>query len=432
MSQTGRRQFLQGLGAAAVLSPLGSLAFGQTAQGGRGGAAQAGRGAAPPTGRGGAAPQFDVLIKGGRVIDPTQKISSVMDVAIKGDKIATVAANIPASAASGVFDASGKIVSAGLIDVHGHVYDGGITTSIEADVVGIAKGTTTIVDAGSAGAANFAGLRKYVIERAHTRVYSLLNIGMNGCCNNEIYGDPRLVDTRAAINTIEANRPYILGVKVRINGRHEDLAHDIEVLKKAREAADATNTVIMMHWTNEPDLIALLKPGDILTHPYNPPSPMSSNLMGGEPGKILPIVLTLKDRGIWTDFSHGGHLAWGVAEASAKAGWFPDTISTDIHRGHVPPTGVVFDLATTMSKFMYLGLTVDQAVEKVTAAPKKMFKFPEKIGSLETGSVADVTISEVRSGDFDLYDSRREKRVGHQKFVPTATVKGGSFMYWEP
>jgi dihydroorotase len=98
----------------------------------------------------------------------------------------------------------------------------------------------------------------------------------------------------------------------------------------------------------------------------------------------------------------------------------------------VPPNGVVFDLATTMSKFMYLGLTVDQVVEKVTAAPKKMFKFPEKIGSLETGSVADVTISEVRSGDFDFYDSRREKRVGHQKFVPTATVKGGSFMYWEP
>jgi len=429
MPKTGRRQFLQGLGAAAVLSPLGSLAFGQTAQGGRGGAPQ---GVTPPVGRGGAVPQFDLVIKGGRVIDPAQKISSVMDVAIKGDSIATVAANIPASEARGVYEAAGKIVTAGLIDVHGHVYDGGITTSIEADIVGISKGTTTIVDAGSAGAANFAGLRKYVIERSHTRVYSLLNIGMNGCCNNEIYGDPRLVDAKAAIDTIEANRPYILGVKVRINGRHEDLAHDIEVLKKARQAADATNTVIMMHWSNEPDLIALLKAGDIITHPYNPPSPNSSNLMGGEPGKILPIVLTLKDRGIWTDFSHGGHLAWAVAEASAKQGWFPDTISTDIHRGHVPPAGVVFDLATTMSKFMYLGLTVDQAVEKVTAAPKKMFKFPDKIGSLEPGSAADVTISEVRSGDFDFYDSRREKRVGHQKFVPTATVKGGTFVYWEP
>jgi dihydroorotase len=244
-------------------------------------------------------------------------------------------------------------------------------------------------------------------DRAGTRVCSLLNIGMNGCCNNEIYGDPRLVDARAAIDTIEQNRPYILGVKVRINGKHEDLAHDIEVLKKAREAADATNTRIMMHWTNEPDLIAILKRGDILTHPYNPPSPNSSNLMGGEPGKILPIVLTLKDRGIWTDFSHGGHLAWGVAEASAKQGWFPDTISTDIHqrarsterRGVRPGDDDV--------QVHVLGLSVDQAVEKVTAAPKGC-SVPEKIGSLEPGSVADVTISEVRSGDFDLFDSRRE------------------------
>lgn len=427
-----RRQFLQGLGAAAVLSPLGSLAFGQAVQGGRGGAAQTGRGAASPTGRGGATPTFDVIIKGGKVIDPTQKISSVMDVAIKGDKIASVAANIPVSEARSVYEAGGKLVTAGLIDSHGHVYDGGIATSIDADTVGITKGVTTIVDAGSAGAANFAGFRKYVIERAHTRVYSLLNIGMNGCCNNEIYGDPRLVDAKAAIDTIEQNRPYIIGIKVRINGKHDELAHDIEVMKKAREAADATGVLIMMHWSNEPELHALLKRGDVITHPFNPPSPNSSNLMGGEPGKILPQVLALKDKGIWTDFSHGGHLAWAVAEASAKQGWFPDTISTDIHRGHVPPVGVVYDLATTMSKFLYLGLSVDQAVEKVTANPAKIFKFQEKIGTLAPGSMADVTVSEVRNGDFDLFDSRREKRVGHQKFVPIATVKGGTFVYWEP
>jgi dihydroorotase len=431
MSRSDRRQFLQRLGTAALLSPVGSLAFGQAAPGGRGTATQAGRGAPPPAATA-AAPAFDLVIKGGKVIDPTQKISAVMDVAIKGDKIATIAANIPASESRGVFDAGGRIVTAGLIDSHGHVYDGGITTSIEADIVGIAKGTTTIVDAGSAGAANFAGLRKYVIERAHTRVYSLLNIGMNGCCNNEIYGDPRLVDARAAIDTVERNRPYILGIKVRINGRHEDLAHDVEVLKKAREAANATGGLIMMHWTNEPELIALLKPGDILTHPFNPPGPNSSNLMGGEAGAILPIVLTLKSRGIWVDFSHGGHLAWPIAEAAAKQGWFPDIISTDIHRGHVPPSGIVFDLATTMSKFLYLGLSVDQAVEKVTAVPRTVFHFPDRIGSLEPGSEADLTIAEVRTGDFEFFDTRRDKKVGRQKFVPTATIKAGSFVYWEP
>ena len=416
MSNTNRREFLATVAAVAI-API---------QAGRAGAPQtAGRGATP-------VPAFDLVIKGGRVIDPSRKLSAVMDVGIKGDRIASVAAGIPVADARGVYEAGGRIVSAGLIDLHGHVYDGGITTSIDPDIVGLARGVTTIVDAGSAGAANFAGFRKYVIERAHTRIYALLNIGMNGCCNNEIYGDPRLVDARQAIATIEQNRSFILGIKVRINGRHEDLAHDIEVMKKAREAADATGLPIMLHWTNEPELIALLKRGDILTHPFNPPSPNSSNLTGGEPGKILPIVLTLKDRGIWTDFSHGGHLAWSVAEAAAKQGWFPDTISTDIHRGHVPPNGIVYDLPTTVSKFLYLGLSIEQAIEKVTAAPAKILKFPEKIGSLEPGSVADLTISEVRSGDFELFDTRREKRVGHQKFVPTATVKGGTIVYWEP
>jgi dihydroorotase len=419
MVMTNRRGFLGTFGAAAA------TVF------------QAGRGAPPqtqvPAARGAVpASSFDFIIKGGRVVDPAQKISAVMDVAIKDDTIARVAVNIATSEARATYDAGGKIVSAGLIDLHGHVYDGGITTSIDPDIVGIARGVTTIVDAGSAGAANFAGFKKYVIERAHTRIYSLLNIGMNGCCNNEIYGDPRLVDARAAISLIERNRSIILGIKVRINGRHEDLAHDIEVIMKARAAADATGVPIMLHWTNEPDLIAMLEPGDIMTHPFNPPSPNSSNLVGGAPGTILPIVLTLKDRGIWTDFSHGGHLDWGVAEAAAKQGWFPDTISTDIHRGHVPPAGIVYDLPTTISKFLYLGLSIDQAIEKVTAGPARILRFPARIGSLEPGSVADVTISELRSGDFDLFDTRREKRVAHQKFVPIAAVKGGIFEYWEP
>ena len=173
MSNT-RRQFLQGLATAAGLSPLVSLAAAGTGQ--------RGRGAANPT--------FDVVIKGGTVVDPTRKLSAVMDVAIRGDRIASVAPNISAGEARAVFEAAGKIVTPGLIDAHGHVYDGGIATSIDADTVGINKGVTTIVDAGSAGAANFAGLRKYVIEGSRTRVFALLNIGSNGCCNNELYGHP--------------------------------------------------------------------------------------------------------------------------------------------------------------------------------------------------------------------------------------------------
>jgi dihydroorotase len=163
-----------------------------------------------------------------------------MDVAIKGGQIARVAADIPPADARGMLDARGKIVCAGLIDSHAHVYDG-LTVSIDPDIVGIPRGVTTIVDGGSAGAPSLAGFRKHVIERAHTRIYALLNIGMNGCCLNEIYGEPRLVDPRAALAAIEQHRSDILGIKVRINGRHQDLAHDIEVMKKAREVADATS-----------------------------------------------------------------------------------------------------------------------------------------------------------------------------------------------
>jgi dihydroorotase len=411
MSQTGRREFLQRLGASAVvlpqIGPVSLFAGGQT----------------------GGAATYDLLIAGGHVIDPGQKLSAVRDVAISGGTIARIDANIPRGQARQVFDASGKYVTPGLIDVHGHVYDSAITISIDPDLVGVSKGVTTIVDAGSAGAGTFAGLRKYVIERAKTRVYALLNISTIGLVvANELYLDPKMIDVKAAVTTIEQNRPLILGIKVRINGRHEDLAHDIDVLKKAREASDTTGVPIMMHWTNEPDLLAILKRGDILAHPFNPPSPNTSNLMGGEGTTILPQILALKDRGIWIDFSHGGHLAWPIAEAAAKQGWFPDTISTDIHRAHVPPNGIVFDLPTTMSKFLYLGLTVDQVVEKVTTTPTKMLKFPEKIGSLAPGSVADVTVMDLSTGNFDFFDSRREKRVGHQRVVPVATVKGGKFI----
>lgn len=369
---------------------------------------------------------YDLLIVGGRVVDAAQKIADVRDVAIVNGKIARVAANIPTAQAKNVFNAAGKLVSPGLIDMHGHVYDDGITTSTNPDVVGVPRGVTTIVDAGSTGAENFAGFRKYVIERAHTRIYVLLNISRIGCCLNELYMDPRLVDTKAAIETIEQNRSIILGIKVRINGRHDELAHDIEVLKKAREASDATGVPIMVHWSNEPDLHAILKRGDIMTHPFNPPGPNSSNLMGGEPGKILPQVLALKDRGIWTDFAHGGHLTWDVAEAAAKQGWFPDSISTDITRRYVPPMGfTVFDLVTTMSKFIYLGLSVEQVLEKVTSVPTRMLKFPQKIGTLEPNAVADISILNVEQGNFQFLDSRQQKRVGHQRIVPVATVVAG-------
>ena len=219
MAKTDRRTFLKQLGATSVALPsLESIERG-IAQAG------AGQGTGP----------YDLLIAGGRVIDATERLSAVRDVAITGGRIARIDTSIPPAQARQVFDARGKLVTPGLIDIHGHVYDSGITISIDPDVIGIPKGVTTIVDGGSSGAGTFAGFRKYVIERARTRVYALLNISTIGLVvTNELYLDPRMIDPKAAISTIEQNRSLILGIKVRINGRHDELAHDIEVLRKAR------------------------------------------------------------------------------------------------------------------------------------------------------------------------------------------------------
>src|SRR5262245_26960369 len=294
MSHSNRRQFLGQLGSAALVVPgLRHLTSGGGQPAPAPGFSQSP--ASPP-----ASASYDLLIAGGRVIDPSQKLDGERDVAIQAGKIARIAANIPPSQARQVLDAKGKLVTPGLIDLHTHVYKYGITLFVDSDVVGFGSGVTTVVDAGSTGAGTFQGFRKYVIDSAATRIYALLNISTIGLVvTNEIYLDPRMIDARAAIRTIAANRDRILGIKVRVNGKRSDLAHDLEVMKTAREVSDGTGLPIMMHWSVEPELLAVLKRGDILAHPFNPPSPNSSNVFGNEAAsqadKVVPQILALKD-----------------------------------------------------------------------------------------------------------------------------------------
>jgi hypothetical protein len=229
VSQSNRRAFLGQLGSAAALGIPGL----------RQAAASPQAAAAAPQPSGSAS--FDLLIAGGRVVDPSQKLSAVRDIAIAAGRIARIAENIPPNQARQVFDAKGKIVTPGLIDMHTHVYKYGITLNVDSDVVGFQSGVTTVLDCGSTGAASFLGLRKYVMETVATRVYALLNISTIGLIvTNEIYLDPAMINARAAIQTISNNRDRIMGIKVRVNGKHSDLAHDLEVMKTAREVADAT------------------------------------------------------------------------------------------------------------------------------------------------------------------------------------------------
>jgi dihydroorotase len=421
MSASSRRTFLGQLGAAAAIPAIGELA-GRDLQ------------AAPQGTAAAAGVMYDLLIQGGRVIDPAQQISGVRDVAVAGGRIARVAENIPAAQARQVFDARGKIVTPGLIDMHTHVYQYAIRLAVDSDVVGWQNGVTTVLDCGSTGSGSFMGLRRYVMESATTRIYALLNISSIGLIvTNEIYLDPAMINARASIQTIEANRDRLIGVKIRINGKHSDLAHDIEVLKTAREVADATDLPIMMHWTTEPDLLNILKRGDILTHPFNPPSTTQSNLFGGDGRQsetVLPQILALKDRGIFTDGQLATtHHAWAVSEKAAAQGWWPDTISTDISR---TPEGEPASVLVPMSEYLHLGMPLEQVIAGATATPARVMHPPETVGTLAPGVAADVAVLELEQGSFEYNDGARQTRTLKQRFVAAATVKGGIFLKGGP
>ena len=411
MSTLSRRAFLGQLGSAAVVIPgLGWAAVQDSAS----------------------LVSYDLLIAGGRVIDPGQGLSALRDVAIVHGRVAHIAENIPHAQARQVFDAKDKIVTPGLIDFHSHVYEYGTPLGTNSDRIGNQSGVTTIVDCGSTGASMFPGFRKFVIEGARTRIYALLNISTAGCCTDEIYLDPRLINTEAALRVIEENRDLILGIKVRVRGKHDDLAHDISIMKTAREIADATGVPVMMHWSTEPDLLAIMKSGDILTHPFNPPSENSSNVFGSgmtRADTVLPQILALKDRGIYTDGQLGTtHHQWEVSEKAASQGWFPDAISTDVTRN---PDRTHASVLLPMSQFLHLGLSLEQVIERVTTNPSKMLNYPEKVGSLEPGSLADVAILELEQGSFTFGDGSRPEahtRGLHQQFVNVATVKSGVFV----
>ena len=373
--------------------------------------------------------KYDLLVRGGRLIDPAQHISAERDVAIAGRTVARVAPGIPEADARQVLDARGKIVTPGLVDVHVHVYDGVAPLGIPADPNCIARGVTTVVDAGSAGAHTFPGLRKYVINVVDTRVYALLNIsvvGQSTLSNDNPWGellDLRYANPKLAIRTIEQNRDVILGVKIRLT---QNIAgdHDLQALALAREAADAVRLPLMVHIGGThsplPAILQMLKEGDVITHSFRG----SPGGILDERGRILKEVRKAVSDGVHLDIGHGaGSFSFDTAEKAITQELLPGTISSDVHQFNV--NGPVFDLATTLSKFLHLGMTLEQVIERVTANPAKTFGFPRGMGTLREGAVADVAVFELREGRFDFVDSVGGHRTGSRKLIPIATVKAG-------
>jgi dihydroorotase len=364
-----------------------------------------------------AAARYDLILKGGRVIDPSLRIDAIRDVAISGGRIAAVDVNIVGGAAETI-DARGKLVVPGLIDVHTHT-----ARFKEGPGLVLQDGVTGWIDAGSQGA-DHIGDTIAVARTSPQQGRVLINIGRAGILPEGDTMDLARADVAAAKDAIAKNRDFIVGVKARLS---RDVAgpNDNEVLRRTQEVATSFNLPVMIHMGQTisplPLLINQLKRGDIVTHMFAPPP----NSIIDDNGRILPEVLAARRRGVWFDVGNGqaGHMRWDTVAAIMKAGFWPDSFSTDWNtNAHM--TGVI-DLPNCMSKYFDYGMTVDQAIARATVNPARMFPLFNDRGTLNVGAPADVTVLELRAGNFDYLDNFKNTKPGKQRLFPNATVLGG-------
>jgi dihydroorotase len=360
--------------------------------------------------------QYDLVVKGGRILDPGQRLDRKADIAINGDTIVAIQPDIDNSHARDVIDARGKLVTPGLIDLHVHVGAPDLTPAAL-----LRDGVTSMVDGGSAGADNIDALVK-VAQTAPNRVRIFLNIAKTGVTTPGELLDIAAADVAAARAAIARHRDWIAGVKVRLS---QTVAgdHDLEALRRAREVAGPLPVMLHVGQTYSPlpKILELLRPGDIVTHPYSPPP----HTILDDSGHVLPDVLAARRRGIRFDVGNGrtAHITWEMVEAATRDGFWPDTISSDI----TGPgrTFRVFDLPTVVSKFVMLGMPIDKAVACVTSHAAGAVSAFRNLGTLRPGSVADIAVLELREGDFEFVDNIDGKRTGHRKLFTTAVVMNG-------
>ncbi|MBI2908922.1 MAG: amidohydrolase/deacetylase family metallohydrolase [Chloroflexi bacterium] len=378
---------------------------------------------------------YDLLVAGGRVIDPAQDIDATMDVAISGDRIAKVARDIPRGEGRQVVDARDKIVTPGLIDLHAHVYDGVHKVSTDPDTAGVTAGVTTVVDGGSAGQAIFAAFRKYVIPAYRTRVFCFLHLGSTALCISPEIRDWAEIDFDATVATIAANREIIKGVKLRMVGKTVASA-PAEVVKLAQKAARQFGLPIMVHIGDverqvaasaTQELLRLMEPGDILSHCFTG----QQGAAFGPDGAALPELKEAKERGVVLDVARGKfNFSFEMARRGLAQGILPTTISTDLTSVNLP--GPVFGLTVTMSVFLTLGLNLRQVVEMTTINPARALRVEDSLGSLKPGAMADVSILEQTSGKWSLLDSAGQALEATTLIVPRITVKSGQVITAQP
>jgi dihydroorotase len=376
---------------------------------------------------------FDLVLRGGRVVDPSQKLDAITDVAFAGGKVAAVGNALKADAGTDVRDISGYIVTPGLIDMHTHVYWGGTSLGIDAEEFCRTSGVTTAIDTGSAGPGNFAGFRKHVIEPSQVRILAYLHVshaGIYGFSHRVMVGESeeiRLMNPVDAVRVADENRDLVVGIKVRV-GRNSSGTSGIVPLQIALEVANEVGMPLMAHIDHPPptyeEVVSLLRPGDILTHAFRP----FPNAPSTAQGTVKQVVLEARERGVLFDIGHGGgSFAFKTARAMLANGFYPDTISSDVHILCI--NGPAFDQVTTMSKFLCMGMSLYEVVKASTVNAAMALRRPE-LGSLKPGSVGDATLLSIREGKFDYEDVVGEHLIGDRKIASEGVVIGGR--WWHP
>jgi dihydroorotase len=400
MTSLARRRFLAGAGAAAAAAWLpGPLA----------------------------AERFDLLIRGGEVIDPSQGLRGQRDIGIRWGQIGAVEPEIDPARATQSIDASGKLVVPGLVDLHAHVYPQGSALGLPADELAAYTCTTTYVSGGDAGANNFSAFRHYVIAQARSRIFAFVHISSIGLAGFPVGEalDLDYADIEAAARAVAENRDLALGVKVRIS-RNVVGGNGLEPLRRAIAAAERAGggARVMCHIGDAPGelsaLLDLLRPGDILTHAY---SGAGNNIV--QEGRLLPAALAAKRRGVIIDVGHGaGSFDYTIAEPAMDQGLLPDTISSDLHAVSGSTPGKPF-LPWVMSKFLNLGLRLEQVIALATSAPAKVIGRVEGLGTLTLGAPADLAILELIEAPVSFVDTRGHARSGSRWLRPVQTVRAG-------
>ena len=375
---------------------------------------------------------YDLILRGGHVIDPAQNIDGVMDVGFIGGKSAGVAKSLKAGARTEVRDVKGYVVTPGLIDLHTHVYWGGTSLGIDADNFCRTSGVTTAIDTGSAGPGNFAGFRRHVIERSEARILAYLHVsfaGIFGFSKTIMVGeseDIRLMAPKEAAAVAAENRDVIVGIKVRV-GRHSSGDQGAAPLDMALQVADEVGMPLMAHIDHPPpsydEVVGMLRPGDVLTHAFRP----FPNAPCTAQGTVRPAVLAARKRGVLFDIGHGGgSFSFKTARAMLANGFQPDTISSDVHTLCID--GPAFDLVTTMSKFLCMGVPLVDVIRQSTVNAAMALRRPE-LGTLKAGSAGDATILSIKDGEFDYVDVLGEHLAGTQRIVSEGVVLGGKWWH---